>query len=364
MHSVGTENSPSGDTASGRGRGHGSRREAAGEKRRLPAGRRRFRGCGSWTWTSGRPKSAADFEKQYINGLPTGRIREITCQEVAYDNTSDHRDGAGGVRRIAPPEERSQGTIDKYLRDVRAFSAWLGGETVTKERASAWKAALLADGLSPATVNAKIAAVNHFFTCAGWPELRLRPLRLQRKLFRDDRRDLTRAEYDRLVAAAEALGRGRLALLLEAICATGIRVSEVRYVTVEAAQLGRAEISLKGKIRTILLPGKLCRKLLKYARRQKIASGEIFLTRSGRGLSRKQIWAEMKSLCARAGVEPSKVFPHNLRHLFARTFYKVCRDVAKLADVLGHSSIETTRIYLISTGAEHARTLERLGLVT
>ena len=267
---------------------------------------------------------------------------------------------AGALRR----EERSQGTIDKYLRDVRAFSAWLGGETVTKERASAWKAALLADGLSPATVNAKIAAVNHFFTCAGWPELRLRPLRLQRKLFRDDRRDLTRAEYDRLVAAAEALGRGRLALLLEAICATGIRVSEVRYVTVEAARLGRAEISLKGKIRTILLPGKLCRKLLKYARRQKIASGEIFLTRSGRGLSRKQIWAEMKSLCARAGVEPSKVFLHNLRHLFARTFYKVCRDVAKLADVLGHSSIETTRIYLISTGAEHARTLERLGLVT
>ena len=150
---------------------------------------------------------------------------------------------------------------------------------------------------------------------------------------------------------------------MEAICATGIRVSEVRYLTVEAAAQGRTEITLKGKIRTILLPGKLCRKLLKYARRQKIASGEIFLTRGGTSLSRKQIWAEMKALCRRAGVAPSKVFPHNLRHLFARTFYKACRDVAKLADVLGHSSIETTRIYLISTGTEHQHVLERLRLV-
>ena len=196
-----------------------------------------------------------------------------------------------------------------------------------------------------------------------WRDLRVRPLRLQRKLFRDESRDLSKAEYDRLVSTAERLGRERLALLLETICATGIRVSEVRYVTVEAAERGKAEISLKGKIRTILLPGKLCRKLLKYARKNKTASGEIFLTRNGTGLSRRQIWAEMKALCAEAGVEAGKVFPHNLRHLFARTFYHVCRDVAKLADVLGHSSIETTRIYLISTGAEHARTLERLGLV-
>ena len=196
-----------------------------------------------------------------------------------------------------------------------------------------------------------------------WRDLRVRPLRLQRKLFRDESRDLSKAEYDRLVSTAERLGRERLALLLETICATGIRVSEVRYVTVEAAERGKAEISLKGKIRTILLPGKLCRKLLKYARKNKTASGEIFLTRNGTGFSRRQIWAEMKALCAEAGVEAGKVFPHNLRHLFARTFYHVCRDVAKLADVLGHSSIETTRIYLISTGAEHARTLERLGLV-
>ena len=150
---------------------------------------------------------------------------------------------------------------------------------------------------------------------------------------------------------------------MEAICATGIRVSEVRYLTVEAAREGRTEISLKGKIRTILLPGKLCRKLLKYARKNKIASGEIFLTRGGKGLSRRQIWSEMKAICKKAGVAESKVFPHNLRHLFARTFYKVCRDVARLADVLGHSSIETTRIYLVSTGIEHVRQLEKLNLI-
>ena len=151
---------------------------------------------------------------------------------------------------------------------------------------------------------------------------------------------------------------------METICATGIRVSEVRYVTVEAAQRGRAEISLKGKIRTILLPARLCRKLLKYAKRQETVSGEIFVTRSGKSLSRRQIWREMKQLCARAGVAPSKVFPHNLRHLFAAVFYRACRDIVKLADILGHSSINTTRIYLMTTGAEHARQLEKLGLVT
>ena len=192
----------------------------------------------------------------------------------------------------------------------------------------------------------------------------LKALKLQRKLFRDDRRELTREEYQRLLDAAHGLGRERLALLLETICATGIRVSEVKYITVEAARAGRAEVSLKGKLRTILLPGKLCRKLKKYARAQKIASGEIFLTRSGRGISRKQVWAEMKAVCRKAGVADSKVFPHNLRHLFARAFYQASRDVVKLADVLGHSSIETTRIYLLSTGAEHARQLARLGLIS
>lgn len=260
-------------------------------------------------------------------------------------------------------EEKSPATIEKYLRDAADFTAWLDGRTASKAAAGAWKAALLEAKLAPATINVKLAAVNRFLVFLGWPAFRVKPLRIQRRLFRDDSRELTRPEYLRLLETARTQGRERLALLLETICGTGIRVSEVRYVTVEAVYRGRAEISLKGKIRTILLPGKLCRKLLKYARKQKIASGEIFLTRNEKGISRRQIWAEMKALCDKAGVAPSKVFPHNLRHLFARTFYRVCRDVAKLADVLGHSSIETTRIYLISTGTEHAGTLARLGLV-
>ena len=259
--------------------------------------------------------------------------------------------------------ERSPGTIENYLRHVRAFAAWLAGRPVTKEAAADWKEYLLDKGYCPNTINAMLGGLNRFFAFAGWNECQVKALRLQRRLFRDDSRELTRAEYDRLIAAAHALGRERLALLMEAICATGIRVSEVKYLTVEAVERGRAEIALKGKIRTILIPGKLRRKLLKYAHKNKTASGEIFLTRNGKGMSRKQIWAEMKAICEKAEVAPSKVFPHNLRHLFARTFYKVCRDVAKLADLLGHSSIETTRIYLISTGTEHARQLECLGLV-
>lgn len=267
---------------------------------------------------------------------------------------------AGQLRR----EERSPGTVEKYLGVARSFGAWLGCRPVTKELVSEWKEELRGRGYAPATVNAMVAAVNRLLRGLGWEDCRVKPLKLQRKLFRESERELTREEYERLVQAARERGRERLELLLEAICATGIRVSEVRFLTVEAVKSGRAEVALKGKIRTILLPGKLCRKLMKYARRQKIASGEIFLTRGGKSLDRRQIWSEMKGLCRRAGVEPGKVFPHNLRHLFARLFYRATRDVARLADVLGHSSIETTRIYLISTGLEHARQLERLQLIS
>lgn len=259
--------------------------------------------------------------------------------------------------------ERSPGTIENYLRHVRAFTAWLGNKPVTKEAAAEWKEHLIDKGYCPSTINAMLGGLNRFFDYVGWKKYQVKALRLQRRLFREDSKELTRAEYDRLIAAARSTGQERLALLMESICATGIRVSEVRYLTVEAVERGKAEISLKGKIRTILIPGKLRKKLLKYARKNKTTSGEIFLTRNGKGMSRKQIWAEMKAICKKAGVAPSKVYPHNLRHLFAQTFYKMCRDVAKLADVLGHSSIETTRIYLISTGTEHAQQLERLGLV-
>ena len=261
-------------------------------------------------------------------------------------------------------DERSTATVEKYLREIRLFAAFLRGNEVTKISIAQWKSHLLEENYNPTTVNGKLSAIDRFLSFMGWENCRVKHLRLQRRLFRESKRELTKAEYERLIAAADNAGKMRLSLLMETICATGIRVSEVHYITVEAAEIGKAEISLKGKIRTILIPGKLCRKLLKYARKNKIASGELFLTRSGHSLSRKQIWAEMKAICEKAGVEPGKVFPHNLRHLFARTFYKVCRDVARLADILGHSSIETTRIYLISTGVEHARTLEQMQLVS
>ena len=261
-------------------------------------------------------------------------------------------------------EDRAAGTVEKYLRDLRQFLVFLDGKELAKEQILAWRDTLLAEGLCPATVNSKLSALNRFFTFIGREDCRMKYLRIQRRLFRSQERELTREEYSRLIETAQRRGKERLALLMETLCATGIRVSEVQYITVEAARQKQTEVALKGKIRTILLPGKLCRKLLKYARQEKIASGEIFLTRSGRGLSRRQIWAEMKALCREAKVAASKVFPHNLRHLFARTFYRVCRDVVKLADVLGHSSVETTRIYLISTGEEHSRELERLDLVS
>lgn len=260
-------------------------------------------------------------------------------------------------------EERSHGTIENYLRHVRIFAAWLNGTPATKEQAAGWKEYLISQGYAPTTINSMLAALNTFLRFIGLEDCRVRALRVQRRLFQSEERELSRQEYQRLLDTARTLGRDRLALVMETICAAGIRVSEVRYITVEAARSGQADIALKGKVRTILLPGKLCRKLLKYARQQKTASGEIFLTKSGKPLSRRQIWAEMKRLCLRAGVAPTKVFPHNLRHLFARTFYQATRDVAKLADVLGHSSIETTRIYLISTGAQHRRDLDRLRLV-
>lgn len=261
-------------------------------------------------------------------------------------------------------EERSAGTIEKYMRDVRKFFCWLGDKTLEKVQVSAWKAHLLTDGYAPETVNSMIVALNRFLDFIGRSDCRVHTLRIQRKLFRRPDRELTRPEYERLVQTAERRGQERLALLLEAITATGIRVSEVKYLTVEAVKTGRAEVALKGKIRVILLPNKLCRKLLKYAKKQKTASGEIFLTRNGKSLSRRQIWSEMKHLCKFAGVEASKVFPHNLRHLFATVFYQTCKDIAKLADVLGHSSIETTRIYLITSGTEHARQLAHLRLIS
>ena len=205
-------------------------------------------------------------------------------------------------------EEREQSTIEKYIREIRFFQTWLTGRSVTAEIVARWKNYLRAEGYQPETINSKLSALNKFFSFIGWAECRMKYLKIQRKLFRGTERELTKAEYIRLLETANSGGKVRLALLIETICATGIRVSEVKYITAEAIQVGRAEIALKGKIRTILLPGKLCRKLQKYARRQKITSGEIFLTRSGKGISRRQIWAEMKALCKKANVaRPHKI---------------------------------------------------------
>lgn len=260
-------------------------------------------------------------------------------------------------------DERAAGTIAKYRHDLTAFTRFLGGRSVTRENAAGWKAHLQGRGYAPVTVNAMLSAVNGFFRFMGW-HIKIKFLHIQHQLFRDPARELTRAEYDRLLAAARERGQTRLSLIMETLCATGIRVSELRYITAEAARNGRATIALKGKIRTILLPAKLCRKLAKYAKKQKIASGEVFLTKSGKSISRRQVWFELKRLCRAAKVEPSKVFPHNFRHLFATIFYKACRDISRLADVLGHSSIETTRIYLMVSGAEQQKQLDRLGLVS
>ena len=260
--------------------------------------------------------------------------------------------------------ERSSATMEKYLRSIRTFFLYLDGRAVAKNIVVAWKDHLQwEENLSPATVNACLAALNDLFAFLGWTDCRTHYLKIQRRMFRETGRELSRQDYEKLIAAAHELGREQIALIMETICATGIRVSEVRYITTEAVQAGHTTISLKGKIRTILLPGKLCRKLLKFAKKKKITSGELFLSGGGRPMNRCQIWAEMKRLCKTAGVEPSKVFPHNLRHLFATVFYRIYKDVVKLADILGHSSVETTRIYLLTTGQEHRRQLERLRLV-
>ena len=260
-------------------------------------------------------------------------------------------------------DEREESTIEAYLRSLTRFAEWADGRAVTKELAMEWKTALAESGYRPISVNAMLAAVNKFFICMGREDCKVKYLKLQRQMFRKSEKDLSKEEYQRLVQAAHEKGDLRMELILETICATGIRVGELKYITLEAVRAGVAEIALKGKIRTILLPRRLCRKLQKYAKQQKIASGKIFLTQDGLPVSRQSIWTRMKALCEAAGVERSKVFPHNLRSLFARSFYGSCHDVVRLADVLGHSSIETTRIYLMSTGKEYLRQLDKLGLV-
>ena len=278
---------------------------------------------------------------------------------ITSGGSSITHEGISAYAEFLRREERAKGTMQKYIRDLKALARFLGGEALTQERAAAWKAHLLERGYAPSTINSMLAAVNGFCKFFGLP-IRVKFLKVQRQLFREESRELTAGDYKKLLSAA----RGRIALLLETLCAIGIRVSEVKFITVEAVKAGRADVHLKGKIRTILIPKKLRRKLLAYAKAQKITAGEIFLTKAGRTLSRFQIWRDLKKLSKGAGVESSRVFPHNLRHYFATAFYKLSRDIARLADLLGHSSIETTRIYLAVSGAEQQRQLDKLGLVS
>ena len=276
--------------------------------------------------------------------------------------------------------ERSPATIANIANYIRHCGEVLqfcqdGLEAVpNQEMLLNWKRALLTAGLCPATINAKLAAVNGFLRFLGRPELCVRQVRRQRRVFRDKDRDLSRGEYLRLVQTARAQGRERLCLAMQTICATGIRVSELRFITVEAVRTGRATVTGKGKCREILLPGALRQKLKRYlkglrrwsTRADSAAHSEaqpVFLTAGGKPLDRSNLWREMRTLCKAAGVDPHKVFPHNLRHLFAKTFYTLNKDIAKLADLLGHASIETTRIYIMETGAAHARLLERMHLL-
>ena len=259
-------------------------------------------------------------------------------------------------------QERAAATIEKYVHDLTALAAFLAGRAVSKGLLLEWKLTLV-ETYAQASVNSMLAAVNGFLSFCGLNELRLRKLKIQKSLFLSEDKELTKAEYVRLVQAAERQENARLSLVIQIICATGIRVSELRFITAEAVQSGRAEVSNKGKRRTVFLPDKLRRLLKSYLQKQKITAGAVFLSRNGRPLDRSNIWRDMKALCESAGVAPGKVFPHNLRHLFARTFYALEKDLSRLADILGHSSVNTTRIYTAESGAVHARLLGRLNLV-
>lgn len=260
-------------------------------------------------------------------------------------------------------EERSSATIEKYCRDVAAFADYLDGSAVTKELAIAYKNKLKDDGYAVRSINSMLASINSLFAFLGWHDQKVKTIKVQQQIFCPEEKELTKAEYIRLVNTAKAKHNERLCLILQTICGTGIRVSELQFITMEAAKHGEATVSCKGKTRSVFIVRDLQKKLLRYAAEQGIESGCIFITRGGKPVSRTNIWRDMKSLCVEANVNPNKVFPHNLHHLFARVFYGIEKDIAKLADILGHSSINTTRIYIITTGTEHRRKMENMRLI-
>lgn len=259
-------------------------------------------------------------------------------------------------------EEKAAATVEKYIRDLKSFSAWLGDGELCKEKVIEYKEHLK-KSYAKTSVNSHLASLNSFFAYRKRYDLKVKSLKIQRSIFTNREKELTKAEYARLLSAAKKKGNRKLFLLMQTICSTGIRVSELQYITVSAIKHGQADIDCKGKARRIIIPDALCRVLKKYAAEEKIKSGSVFVSKNGKPLDRSNIWKMMKSLCSDAGVPKGKVFPHNLRHLFARTYYSLEKDISRLADILGHSSIETTRIYTIESGDTHRKQIQRLGLL-
>ncbi|MBD5128341.1 MAG: tyrosine-type recombinase/integrase [Ruminococcaceae bacterium] len=275
---------------------------------------------------------------------------------------SEHTNKIPDFRKYLIEQERSQYTIAKYIHDAKVFLEFADKRTINKELVIDFKA-FLGERYAISSANSMLAAVNHFLKFIGLAELRVKPFKIQRALFVPEEKELCRNEYLRLIEAAKQQKNERLMLIVETICATGIRISELKFITVESVGTGRAEIKCKGKFRTVFLPPQLCKLLNKYIKKQKITAGAVFITKNGKQLDRSNIWRDMKKLCSLTVVSPQKVFPHNLRHLFARTYYSIEKDLSRLADILGHSNVNTTRIYTIESGRTHARQIERLNLV-
>ena len=259
--------------------------------------------------------------------------------------------------------DKSAYTVEKYIRDVMKFKDFAGDCEKVKETAGEYKNYLVRKGYSVRSINSMLSSVNALFEYLDRNDLKIKTIKMQRSVYCPEDKELTRAEYQRLCTAANMKKNNRLELIIETACSTGIRIGELKYITVESAKCGEAVVTLKGKTRYVFIPKELKRKLLRYSKELGIKEGMIFVTRTGKAVNRTNIWRDMKNLCKDAGVKAEKVFPHNLRHLFARTFYNIDKDIAKLADILGHSSIDTTRIYIISTGAEHRRLIEKMKLI-
>ncbi len=259
-------------------------------------------------------------------------------------------------------EEKSLATISKYIHDVNVFSEYTNGQCITKDIVIQYKEYLLKN-YAIRSVNSMLASINCLFAFLGWNDCSVKSIKIQRQIFRSAEKELTKQEYFRLVQAAKSKGNKRLYLLLQTICGTGIRVSELKFITVEAVKSGQAIVSNKGKTRSVFIVRNLQNKLMHYIKEIGITTGIVFRTSKGNPISRSNIWKDMKNLCTQANVNPNKVFPHNLRHLFARTFYSIEKDIAKLADILGHSGIDTTRIYIMATGCEHQQRMENLRLI-